>query len=123
MAVGRDLKKKNNNVIAVIGDGAITGGMAYEAMNNAVFQLPRFPFSGKKGESPRRVNSGGECGAPPEGREGGRKGHGVQGCLGRRSSPGTWLSPRSLPPRAPLAPCFHRQLVLLGPVDARHFPR
>ena len=28
MAVGRDLKKKNNNVIAVIGDGAITGGMA-----------------------------------------------------------------------------------------------
>ena len=49
--------------------------------------------------------------------------HGVQGCLGRRSSPGTWLSPRSLPPRAPLAPCFHRQLVLLGPVDARHFPR
>ena len=37
MAVGRDLKKKSNNVIAVIGDGAITGGMAYEAMNNAGF--------------------------------------------------------------------------------------
>lgn len=35
MAVGRDMKKKKNHVVAVIGDGAITGGMAYEAMNNA----------------------------------------------------------------------------------------
>ena len=30
--------------------------------------------------------------------------HGVRGCLGRRFSPGTWIFPRSLPPRAPLAP-------------------
>mmetsp|Transcript_14551 Transcript_14551/g.24658 ORF Transcript_14551/g.24658 Transcript_14551/m.24658 type:complete len:753 (+) Transcript_14551:92-2350(+) len=37
MAVGRDLKGKDNHVIAVIGDGAITGGMAYEAMNHAGF--------------------------------------------------------------------------------------
>jgi len=35
MAVGRDMKGRKNNVISVIGDGAITGGMAYEAMNNA----------------------------------------------------------------------------------------
>ena len=35
MAVGRDLKGKDNNVIAVIGDGAMSAGMAYEAMNNA----------------------------------------------------------------------------------------
>ena len=35
MAVGRDLKGANNHVVAIIGDGAITGGMAYEAMNNA----------------------------------------------------------------------------------------
>lgn len=35
MAVGRDLKEGNNNVIAVIGDGAMSAGMAYEAMNNA----------------------------------------------------------------------------------------
>jgi len=34
-AVGRDLKGKNNEVIAVIGDGAMTAGLAYEAMNNA----------------------------------------------------------------------------------------
>lgn len=34
-AVARDLKHKNNNVIAVIGDGAMTGGMAFEAMNHA----------------------------------------------------------------------------------------
>eukprot|EP00168_Porphyra_purpurea_P002279 TRINITY_DN1262_c0_g1_i2.p1 TRINITY_DN1262_c0_g1~~TRINITY_DN1262_c0_g1_i2.p1 ORF type:complete len:804 (-),score=311.28 TRINITY_DN1262_c0_g1_i2:1-2268(-) len=35
MAVARDQAGKNNECIAVIGDGAITGGMAYEAMNNA----------------------------------------------------------------------------------------
>ena len=35
MAVGRDLKGGRNNVIAVIGDGAMSAGMAYEAMNNA----------------------------------------------------------------------------------------
>ena len=35
MAVARDLQGKNNNVIAVIGDGAMSAGMAYEAMNNA----------------------------------------------------------------------------------------
>jgi 1-deoxy-D-xylulose-5-phosphate synthase len=35
MAVARDLKGKANNVIAVIGDGAMSAGMAYEAMNNA----------------------------------------------------------------------------------------
>jgi len=35
MAVGRDLKGDKNHVIAVIGDGAMSAGMAYEAMNNA----------------------------------------------------------------------------------------
>src|ERR1700728_3920537 len=35
MAVARDLEGKQNNVIAVIGDGAMSAGMAYEAMNNA----------------------------------------------------------------------------------------
>lgn len=35
MAIGRDLKEKKNKVIAVIGDGAMTAGQAYEAMNNA----------------------------------------------------------------------------------------
>src|SRR5262249_20480156 len=35
MAVARDRQGGNNNVIAVIGDGAMTAGMAYEAMNNA----------------------------------------------------------------------------------------
>lgn len=38
MSAGKQvLKKNNNNCIAVIGDGAITGGMAYEAMNNAAY--------------------------------------------------------------------------------------
>jgi 1-deoxy-D-xylulose-5-phosphate synthase len=35
MAVARDLQNKQNNVVAVIGDGAMSAGMAYEAMNNA----------------------------------------------------------------------------------------
>ena len=35
MAIARDLKGENNEVIAVIGDGSMTGGMAYEALNNA----------------------------------------------------------------------------------------
>ena len=35
MAVARDLKSDRNNVICVIGDGALSAGMAYEAMNNA----------------------------------------------------------------------------------------
>jgi len=34
-AVGRDLQKRDNHVIAVIGDGSMSAGMAYEAMNNA----------------------------------------------------------------------------------------
>ncbi|MDZ4790292.1 MAG: 1-deoxy-D-xylulose-5-phosphate synthase [Hyphomicrobiales bacterium] len=35
MAVARDLSGDSNHVIAVIGDGAMSAGMAYEAMNNA----------------------------------------------------------------------------------------
>lgn len=35
MAVARDLQGGDNHVIAVIGDGAMSAGMAYEAMNNA----------------------------------------------------------------------------------------
>ena len=34
-AVGRDFKHKQNHAIAVIGDGSISAGMAYEALNNA----------------------------------------------------------------------------------------
>ncbi|MBQ7972698.1 MAG: 1-deoxy-D-xylulose-5-phosphate synthase [Lachnospiraceae bacterium] len=35
MAVARTLQGKNNTVVSVIGDGSLTGGMAYEALNNA----------------------------------------------------------------------------------------
>src|SRR3979409_778662 len=35
MAVARDFKGEKRNVVAVIGDGALSAGMAYEAMNNA----------------------------------------------------------------------------------------
>ena len=37
MAVARDIYDGNKKVVAVIGDGAMTGGMAYEAMNNSGF--------------------------------------------------------------------------------------
>ncbi len=35
LALARDLKKERHAVLAVIGDGSLTGGMAYEALNNA----------------------------------------------------------------------------------------
>lgn len=38
MAAARDFTGKKNSVIAVIGDGAMTGGLAYEALNNAGYQ-------------------------------------------------------------------------------------
>ncbi|WP_431282144.1 1-deoxy-D-xylulose-5-phosphate synthase [Humitalea sp. 24SJ18S-53] len=41
MAVARDLKGDHRHVIAVIGDGAMSAGMAYEAMNNAGSQKAR----------------------------------------------------------------------------------
>lgn len=34
MAYARDLNKQKHNVIAIIGDGALTGGLSYEALNN-----------------------------------------------------------------------------------------
>ncbi len=37
MAVARDLKSEKKKVVAIIGDGAMTGGIAYEAMNNSGF--------------------------------------------------------------------------------------
>ncbi len=35
MALARDLRKEHSTIVAVIGDGALTGGLAYEALNNA----------------------------------------------------------------------------------------
>ena len=34
MAIGRDLQQKKHRVVAVIGDGAMTGGLAFEALNH-----------------------------------------------------------------------------------------
>lgn len=38
LATARDLLGQNHKVVAIIGDGAMTGGLAYEAMNNCGFQ-------------------------------------------------------------------------------------
>lgn len=35
MARSRDLKGEDNNIVAIVGDGALTGGMCYEALNDA----------------------------------------------------------------------------------------
>lgn len=35
LAVARDIKQANNKIVAVIGDGSLTGGLAFEALNNA----------------------------------------------------------------------------------------
>ncbi|MCC5915349.1 MAG: 1-deoxy-D-xylulose-5-phosphate synthase [Balneolaceae bacterium] len=35
MAIARDLNKSDKKIVSIIGDGAMTGGMAFEAMNNA----------------------------------------------------------------------------------------
>ena len=34
MAIGRDLQQKKHRVVSVIGDGALTGGLAFEALNH-----------------------------------------------------------------------------------------
>lgn len=38
MARARDIKKEKHNIIAVIGDGALTGGLAFEALNDIGFK-------------------------------------------------------------------------------------
>lgn len=38
----RELKKENYSVVSIIGDGALTGGMAYEALNNAASMKSNF---------------------------------------------------------------------------------
>jgi len=40
MALARDLKNEKRKIVAIIGDGAMTGGMAYEAMNNSGIYKP-----------------------------------------------------------------------------------
>ena len=35
MAIASQLRGENKRMVAIIGDGSITGGMAYEAMNHA----------------------------------------------------------------------------------------
>lgn len=42
LARGRDLKRENHRVVAVVGDGALTGGLAYEGLNNAVMLKSQF---------------------------------------------------------------------------------
>ena len=44
MAVAKKLSNDQNNVIAVIGDGAMSAGMAYEAMNSGSFKIKTYCY-------------------------------------------------------------------------------
>ena len=59
MARARDLKGKNNNVVAVIGDGALTGGMALEALNDAGFSRCNMTVILNDNEMSISANNGG----------------------------------------------------------------
>ncbi len=63
MAVARDLSGGGNHVIAVIGDGSMSAGMAYEAMNNAGAQM----INGKKSRLIVILNDNEMSIAPPVG--------------------------------------------------------
>ena len=59
MARARDLQGKDNNVIAVIGDGALTGGMALEALNDAGFSKTKMTVILNDNEMSISANVGG----------------------------------------------------------------
>jgi 1-deoxy-D-xylulose-5-phosphate synthase len=79
MAVARDLSGGDNNVIAVIGDGAMSAGMAYEAMNNA---------GARSGQLVVILNDNDMSIAPPVGA--------LSSYLARISSSGTYLHLREI---------------------------
>ena len=59
MARARDLQGKENSVIAVIGDGALTGGMALEALNDAGFSKSKMTVILNDNEMSISPNQGG----------------------------------------------------------------
>ena len=91
MAVARDLDGRANNIIAVIGDGAMSAGMAYEAMNNAGAQHSRLIVI---------LNDNDMSIAPPVG--------GLSAYLARVVSSGEYLGLRSLASK--VAKKMHRRL-------------
>ena len=59
MARARDLKGKDNQVVAVIGDGSLTGGMAMEALNDAGFSKTNITVILNDNEMSISKNNGG----------------------------------------------------------------
>ena len=55
----RELKKENYSVVSIIGDGALTGGMAYEALNNAASLKSNFIIVLNDNEMSSTENVGG----------------------------------------------------------------
>lgn len=63
MAIARDLKKEDGNVIAVIGDGSLTGGEAFEGLNNASVLKSNIIIVMNDNEMSIAENQGGMVGA------------------------------------------------------------
>ena len=63
MAIARDLKKEEGNVIAVIGDGSLTGGEAFEGLNNASVLKSNIIIVVNDNEMSIAENKGGMVGA------------------------------------------------------------
>lgn len=63
MAIARDLKKEDGNVIAVIGDGSLTGGEAFEGLNNASVLKSNIIIVVNDNEMSIAENQGGMVGA------------------------------------------------------------
>ncbi len=63
MAIARDLKKEDGNVIAVIGDGSLTGGEAFEGLNNASVLKSNIIIVVNDNEMSIAENKGGMVGA------------------------------------------------------------
>jgi 1-deoxy-D-xylulose-5-phosphate synthase len=105
MAVARDLDGQTNNVVCVIGDGAMSAGMAYEAMNNAGAMDSRLIVI---------LNDHDMSIAPPVGA--------MSGCLARLISGRTYLSLREIGKQfAHHLPKFFEQKAVQAEEFARNF--
>jgi 1-deoxy-D-xylulose-5-phosphate synthase len=102
MAVARDLTGGKNNVIAVIGDGSISAGMAYEAMNNAGAMHSRLIVI---------LNDNDMSIAPPVGA--------MSAYLARLLGEDLWLGPRSAEELAHKLPKFFEDRALRAEEYAR----
>ena len=96
IAQAREITGEEYSVISVIGDGALTGGMAYEALNNAAQIKKNFIIVLNDNEMSISKNVGGMSQCPHEGRLCGAETQGGTGTFldpGDRKADGIWALP------------------------------